>query len=51
MGDGAVLQLLANLADHEIAGNKRRAIGTKIWGGDLSDVISPWAVYWHIGQS
>jgi maltooligosyltrehalose trehalohydrolase len=51
MGDGAVLQLLANLSDREIAGNKRRAIGTKIWGGDLSDVISPWAVYWHIGQS
>jgi malto-oligosyltrehalose trehalohydrolase len=51
MGDGVVLQLLANLSDREIAGNKRQAIGTKIWGGDLSDVISPWAVYWHIGQS
>jgi maltooligosyltrehalose trehalohydrolase len=51
MGDGAVLQLLANLSDREIDGNKRPAIGTKIWGGDLSDVISPWAVYWHIGQS
>jgi maltooligosyltrehalose trehalohydrolase len=51
MGDVAVLQLLANLSDREIADNKRRAIGTKIWGDDLSDVISPWAVYWHIGQS
>jgi malto-oligosyltrehalose trehalohydrolase len=51
MGDGAVLQLLANLSDREIDGNKQRATGTKIWGGDLSDVISPWAVYWHIGQS
>jgi maltooligosyltrehalose trehalohydrolase len=51
MGDGSVLQLLANLSDREIAGNKRRAIGTNIWGGDLSGVISPWAVYWHIGQS
>ena len=51
MGDGSTLQLLANLSDRDIAGNKRQAVGTKIWGGDLSDVISPWAVYWHIGQS
>jgi maltooligosyltrehalose trehalohydrolase len=51
MGDGSALQMLANLSSREIAGNKRQAIGTKIWGGDLSDVISPWAVYWHIGQS
>jgi malto-oligosyltrehalose trehalohydrolase len=51
MGDGATLQLLANLSDREIGDNKRQVIGTKIWGGDLSDVIAPWAVYWHIGQS
>jgi malto-oligosyltrehalose trehalohydrolase len=51
MGDGAALKLLANLSDREIAGNKRRAVGTKIWGSDLSGVIAPWAVYWHIGPS
>jgi len=51
MGDGSALQLLANLSDREIAGNQRQAIGTKIWGGDLSDVVSPWSIHWHIGQS
>jgi maltooligosyltrehalose trehalohydrolase len=50
MGDGSALHLLANLSDREFAGNKRQAIGTKIWGSDLSDVIPPWAVYWHIGH-
>jgi malto-oligosyltrehalose trehalohydrolase len=48
MGDGALLQLLANLSSQVI--NFRPEItGTKIWGGDLSDVISPWTVQWHIG--
>jgi malto-oligosyltrehalose trehalohydrolase len=49
MGDGALLQLLANLSDQAI-GSQSKMTGTKIWGGDLSDVISPWAVHWHIGQ-
>jgi maltooligosyltrehalose trehalohydrolase len=51
LADGAALQLLANLSDREIAGNKRLETGTKIWGGDLYGAIAPWAVYWHIGQS
>jgi maltooligosyltrehalose trehalohydrolase len=51
MGDGSALRLLANLSDREITGNKRLDTGTKIWGGDLSGVIAPWAVYWHIGQN
>jgi 1,4-alpha-glucan branching enzyme len=51
LADGAALQLLANLSDRDIAGSKRKQIGTKIWGGDLSGAIAPWAVYWHIGQS
>jgi malto-oligosyltrehalose trehalohydrolase len=49
MGDGMLLHLLANLSDLVV--NFHTAMtGTKIWGGDLSDVISPWAVHWHIGQ-
>jgi len=49
MGDGALLQLLANLSDQAID-IQSKMTGTKIWGGDLSDAISPWAVHWHIGQ-
>jgi maltooligosyltrehalose trehalohydrolase len=49
MGDGTSLQLRANLSN-QIIDFRTRMTGTKIWGGDLSDVISPWAVYWHIGQ-
>jgi maltooligosyltrehalose trehalohydrolase len=50
MGDGASLQLWANLSD-QVIDFQTEIAGTKIWGGDLSDVISPWAVYWHIGQN
>jgi malto-oligosyltrehalose trehalohydrolase len=49
MGDGTSLQLLANLCDRDID-IQTMITGTKIWGGDLSDAISPWAVHWHIGQ-
>jgi maltooligosyltrehalose trehalohydrolase len=49
MGDGMLLHLLANLSDQTISFQTEVA-GTKIWGSDLSDVISPWAVHWHIGQ-
>jgi maltooligosyltrehalose trehalohydrolase len=49
MGDGTLLHLLANLSD-QITSFQTKKTGTKIWGGDLSDVISPWAVHWHIGQ-
>jgi malto-oligosyltrehalose trehalohydrolase len=49
IGDGTSLQLCANLSDQAIDFQTETA-GTKIWGGDLSDVISPWAVHWHIGQ-
>ncbi|HEU0083133.1 MAG TPA: malto-oligosyltrehalose trehalohydrolase [Bradyrhizobium sp.] len=47
-GDGALLQLLANLSDRVIDTHLVTR-GTKIWGGDLSGAISPWAVHWHIG--
>jgi malto-oligosyltrehalose trehalohydrolase len=50
IGDGTSLQLWANLSD-QVVNFQTKITGTKIWGGDLSDVISPWAVHWHIGQS
>jgi maltooligosyltrehalose trehalohydrolase len=49
MGDDTSLQLCANFSDQAID-FQTKMTGTKIWGGDLSDVISPWAVHWHIGQ-
>jgi maltooligosyltrehalose trehalohydrolase len=49
MGDGTSLQLWANLSDH-VVNFQTKTTGTKIWGGDLSDVISPWSVHWRIGQ-
>jgi malto-oligosyltrehalose trehalohydrolase len=49
MGDGTSLQLWANLSNQGI-NFQTKITGTKIWGGDLSDVISPWAVHWRIGQ-
>jgi maltooligosyltrehalose trehalohydrolase len=48
MSDGTSLQLYANLSD-QVINFQTEMTGTKIWGGDLSDVISPWAVHWHIG--
>jgi malto-oligosyltrehalose trehalohydrolase len=48
MADGTSLQLWANLSD-QIISFQTKMTGTKIWGSDLSDVISPWAVHWHIG--
>jgi malto-oligosyltrehalose trehalohydrolase len=50
MGDGSTLRLFANLSGQDIPGIKSQDVGTKIWGSDLSDVIPPWAVYWHIGH-
>jgi malto-oligosyltrehalose trehalohydrolase len=50
MGGGSELRLLANLSGHDIPRAKPQDVGTKIWGSDLSDAISPWAVVWHIGH-
>jgi maltooligosyltrehalose trehalohydrolase len=48
--DGRLLHLLANLSD-QVIDFQTKITGTKIWGGDLSGVMSPWAVYWRIGQT
>jgi malto-oligosyltrehalose trehalohydrolase len=50
MGDGASLQLLANLSDREIANKPNEPTGTQIWGGDVKDSIAPWSVFWRIGE-
>jgi maltooligosyltrehalose trehalohydrolase len=50
MGDGATLQLQANLSNREIASQGSSTTGTQIWGGETGDVIPPWAVFWRIGR-
>ncbi|MFL6827143.1 MAG: DUF3459 domain-containing protein, partial [Bradyrhizobium sp.] len=49
MGDGASLQLEANLSNAAIAGKPGEASGRKIWGGKTGESIAPWSVVWHLG--
>src|SRR5437764_672933 len=49
MGDGAMLQLAANLSANELASTTTHATGTPIWGGAAGDRLPPWSVYWRIG--
>jgi maltooligosyltrehalose trehalohydrolase len=49
MGDGAMLRLTANLSDQAINQPSGGAMGTLIWGSELSDSVPPWSVRWHIG--
>jgi malto-oligosyltrehalose trehalohydrolase len=49
MGDGAALQLLANLSDRATSRTISEAAGTQIWGGDRGETIAPWSVFWRIG--
>jgi maltooligosyltrehalose trehalohydrolase len=51
MGDGRLLSLLANLSARAIGFGQVPSDGTIIWGGNLSDTLSPWAVHWHIGDT
>jgi maltooligosyltrehalose trehalohydrolase len=48
MGDGATLQLRANLSSSEMAHKPGEATGTPIWGGETSGVIPPWSVFWRL---
>ncbi len=48
MGDGAWLQLQANLSDLAIDA-RTELTGVKIWGGDGGGLIAPWSVLWHVG--
>jgi maltooligosyltrehalose trehalohydrolase len=49
MGDGATLQLTANLSDSEIASPPGKTTDTQIWGGDTGKAMPPWSVLWHLG--
>jgi maltooligosyltrehalose trehalohydrolase len=49
LGDGATLQLLANLSTGAIAHRPDEMARTSIWGGETSAAIPPWAVFWHLG--
>jgi maltooligosyltrehalose trehalohydrolase len=49
MGDGATLQLAANLSNSEITRKAGASSGTPIWGGEDGDLIPPWSVFWRIG--
>ncbi len=48
MGDGATLQLAANLSSSEMAHKLGEATGTPIWGGETNGVIPPWSVFWRL---
>jgi maltooligosyltrehalose trehalohydrolase len=48
MGDGATLQLLANLSDRGSTNTPDDFKGTLIWGIELSDSVPPWSVCWRI---
>ena len=50
MGDGAKLQLLANLSAGEIL-HPDETTGTSIWGGAISAPIPPWSVFWRLDKS
>jgi maltooligosyltrehalose trehalohydrolase len=47
MGDGATLHLLANLSDQTVA-HQIQPRGAQLWGGDISNPVVPWAVFWRL---
>ncbi len=48
LGDGARLELLANLSNSEITDKPGEARGIPIWGGAPGDVMMPWSVFWRL---
>jgi maltooligosyltrehalose trehalohydrolase len=48
LGDGARLELAANLSSREIAVRPPETKGRPIWGGAPGDVTGPWSVFWRI---
>jgi len=49
LGDGARLELTANLSNREIAGQPSETGGITIWGGTPGEVVTPWSVFWRVG--
>ncbi|WP_291853448.1 malto-oligosyltrehalose trehalohydrolase [Bradyrhizobium sp.] len=49
MGDGAILNLTANLSDRAVNRPADAYPGTAIWGRESSDGVPPWSVLWRMG--
>ena len=49
MGDGASLQLKANLSNRAMADQQRATTGAIIWGNE-ADEIAPWSVLWRVSS-
>jgi maltooligosyltrehalose trehalohydrolase len=49
MGDGASLQLVANLSDQAVSHSPGTPRGTLIWGSELGDSVPPWTALWRLG--
>lgn len=49
-GDGATLQLIANLSDGVATIPASYQAGTPIWGEIPRDELAPWAVVWDVGD-
>ena len=49
MGDGATLQLSANLSENEMTRAPGRTTGGLIWGNDTGETMSSLSVLWHLG--
>ncbi|OIQ71872.1 malto-oligosyltrehalose trehalohydrolase [mine drainage metagenome] len=50
LGDGARLELVANLSSGAIAVRPRETKGRPIWGGAPDDVTGPWSVFWRTAE-
>jgi maltooligosyltrehalose trehalohydrolase len=49
LGDGTALILLANLSDADADMPAGFQSGRPIWGGEPTDKLAPWTVFWSIG--
>ena len=49
MGDGATLQLTANLSDSNVRRAPAEAAGTLIWGNDTGETMPSLSARWHLG--
>lgn len=48
LGDGARLELRANLSNSEITGKPGETRGIPVWGGTPGEIMMPWSVFWRL---
>jgi malto-oligosyltrehalose trehalohydrolase len=48
---GAKLNMLANFSGQNMPRPPAAALGRIIWGGNVSETLQPWSVYWGIGEA